>query len=579
MFSRDLFRGDSRRLVLLGLILTFGFAVIVGQLVRYQVVMHTELREASDEQVTRMLPVTAKRGYVADAQGHLLAMDVVQWNISASPPLVNEPNALSETLSRILDVPTQVLYAKFTSGAPWVQIMNRVAPQVGEAVADLHASGITCDPLALRVYPEGELTAHIIGIVNHTGEGFYGVEGYYNQKLKPIPGEQEIVQASTGDVIPGPPLHISPAQQGLSLILTVDLNIQYIVQQELLRALDEYDAESGTVLVMDPRTGAVLASVSYPSYDPNNFAEADISLLADPSVSRMWEPGSIFKIITWAAGLDSGTISANTQFNDTGRLEVGGQTIVNSDRAAHGLVTMEEGLLYSLNTAAAFVSTSMGKETFYNYTRRFGFGDLTDVDLSSEGPGMVKKPGDSNWFPSDLGTNSFGQGIAVTPMQMISAASAIANKGLLMKPYIVQEMLVPDDGQQGYRAIHVEPSIVRRAISQEAASTLTEMLVNVTELSSSKARVPGYRIAGKTGTAQIPIAAGYHPRDTIHSFVGYAPADDPQMIVLVKLDRPKAANWGADTAAPTFGAIAQRLLLYLQIPPDEIRLAKSSQEP
>jgi cell division protein FtsI/penicillin-binding protein 2 len=240
---------------------------------------------------------------------------------------------------------------------------------------------------------------------------------------------------------------------------------------------------------------------------------------------------------------------------------------------------MTDGLVESLNTVASFISTSMGKDRFYTYLRRFGFGNLTGVDLDSEGPGMMKLPGDPNWFPSELGTNSFGQGIAVTPMQMITAVSAVANRGMMMEPYIAQRFIIEDESSDGERVIQVEPMARRRAISQEAAETLTGMLVEVVERGATKAQVPGYRIAGKTGTAQIPTAYGYEPDDTIASFVGFAPADDPQFIVLIKLERPQASPWGSQTAAPTFRAIAERLFAYLQIPPDEMRLAQQEREP
>jgi cell division protein FtsI/penicillin-binding protein 2 len=287
----------------------------------------------------------------------------------------------------------------------------------------------------------------------------------------------------------------------------------------------------------------------------------------------MWEPGSIFKVITWAAALDAGVISPGTTMHDDGAAEVGGRIIRNWDRQGHGLVTMQEGLVKSLNTVAAFISTTLGKERFYTYLRRFGFGNLTGVDLASEGPGMMKLPGDSNWFPSELGTNSFGQGIAVTPMQMITAAAAVANRGLLMKPYVVQQFVATDPETGEEQVVTVEPMIVRRAISQGAAETMVNMLTTVVNKGATKAQIPGYSIAGKTGTAQVPTAYGYHPDYTIASFIGFAPADDPQLIVLVKLDRPQTSPWGSQTAAPTFRAIAERLFVHMQIAPDDIRLA------
>jgi len=556
-----------RRLMVVAVVLTIGVLAIVGRLVYYQVWMHAELEQMAVAEREREREVPPERGNILDSTGHPLAMSVIQWDISASPNLVQHPRELAEQLADLLDLPRDELYAKLSSSTKWVRLARGCAQEVGEAVASLKADGIICEPRALRVYPEGELAAHLVGIVSEGGVGFYGVEGYYNQWLAGIEGKREIEQNPVGEEIPLPGQAQMAATAGINLILTVDRNIQLIAVQELERAVEDYQADSGTVVIMNPKTGAILAIANYPSYDPNGFPQVDGELLADSSLSRMWEPGSIFKVITWAAGLDSGTISPGTTVYDGGAREVGGRVIQNYDRMGHGWVTMTDGLAQSLNTVAAFISTSVGKETFYTYVQRFGFGNLTGVDLASEGPGMVKRPGDSNWFPSDLGTNAFGQGIAVTPVQMLSAVAAVANHGLLMKPYIVGQFITPE------KVVSVEPMAVRQAISEETADTLTGMLVEVVSREAKKAQVEGYLIAGKTGTAQVPTAYGYDPTATIASFVGFAPADDPQFAILVKLDNPKASPWANHTATPTFGAIARRLLVYLQIPPDEIRLA------
>jgi cell division protein FtsI/penicillin-binding protein 2 len=564
---------NRRRLILLGWCLTFGFSVIVAQLVHYQVLRHSELKTIAESQRTWQEELPPERGYIIDANGHILATNVYQFDISASPPLVTEPDVLADQLAAALGIDRDELYTKLTADADWVQLARFVPQQVGEQVVDLGAESITCSPLPLRVYPEGRLLAHLVGIVTATGKGFYGVEGYHDQQLKGVEGTLLIEKDPAGYALPLPALAQNAPQAGTNLVLTLDRNIQYIAYEELLRAMDRFGAMSGTVIVMDPRTGALLAIVSHPTYDPNDFGDADIRLLADPSVSSMWEPGSIFKIVTWSAGLDSGTISPGTTFYDEGAVEVGGRVIRNWNRRGHGLVTMQDGLVKSLNTVAAYISTSLGKDRFYNYLRRFGFGTLTGVDLSSEGPGMLKLPGDPDWFPSELGTNSFGQGIAVTPMQMITAVAAVANRGTLMKPHVVHEFIVGDETDGTGRAVRLEPVVVRRAVSVETAELMTQMLVSVIEDGATEAQVPGYRVAGKTGTAQIPTAYGYDPDDTIASFVGFAPADDPQVIVLVKLDRPTTSPWGSQTAAPTFRAIAERLFVYMQIPPDSIRLA------
>ncbi len=565
---------DRRRLIVLALFLTFGFSVIIAQLGHYQVVKHRKLEEEAVQQRGRQQKVFPERGTIADTNDYPLSMNIVQWDISVSPSLVANPDELATQLANLLNVPRAEVYAKLTADQEWIPLAQDVPHETGEAILDLDAGGLICEPHAFRVYPEGSLFAHALGIVTKAGNGFYGVEGYYNPFLRGINGTVLVEQDPVGGILPIPPTDESPIQAGGDLILTLDRNIQYIAEQELHQALDEFGAESGTVIIMDPKTGALMAMVSYPTYDPNDFQGTDSNLLADPSVSSMWEPGSIFKIITWAAALDAGVISPGMTVHDDGIAEVGGRIIQNWDRQGHGLVTMTDALVESLNTVAAYISTTLGKDRFYTYLRRFGFGDLTEVDLANEGPGMMKLPGDSNWFPSELGTNAFGQGIAVTPMQMITAVAAVANRGLLMQPYVVQQSITTDYETGQNQITQAKPTIVRRAISQEAAGTLTYMLTEVVDRGATKAQVPGYRIAGKTGTAQVPTAYGYHPDDTIASFVGFAPADDPQFIVLVKLDKPQASPWGTQTAAPTFRAIAERLFVYLQIPPDEIRLAQ-----
>ena len=566
---------DSRRLTIIVFGLVLGVTVVTGRLVYYQVFRHDELQVWSAEQCTWEKSIPARRGDVSDVNGHLLGLEMVEWDVSVSPPLVTGGNDLAVDLADILGIPHQTVLTAFGSEAPWFHLARDVDYEVGRSILALeNTDGIKCEPGARRFYPEGNLFAHLVGIVNTTGDGFYGVEGYHNLILRGVEGQKTVEQGPGGNEMPHVPAEEVPSVAGTNLVLTVDRNIQWIAQEELQNALEKYGAESGTVLIMDPKTGAILADISYPSFDPNDFYHTDPDLLADPAVSDMWEPGSIFKIITWAAALDAGVISPGTTFYDEGALEVGGRIIRNWNLQGNGLVTMTEGLVKSLNTVAAFISTSLGKESFYAYLRRFGFGTLTEVDLDSEGPGMVKLPGDSNWFPSELGTNSFGQGIAVTPMQMIVAVSAVANQGTMMKPYVVHELVGIDPETGDERVVQVQPMVVRRAISQQTAETLTGMLKEVVDRGATEAQVPGYSIAGKTGTAQVPTPYGYHPTDTIASFVGYAPAEAPQFIVLVKLDKPTVSPWGSRTAAPTFAAIAKRLFAYMQIPPDEIRLAE-----
>jgi cell division protein FtsI/penicillin-binding protein 2 len=570
---------NLKRMNVLAFCLTFGFAVVIARLAQYQIVNFAELKDATIKQRIYVKEIQPIRGDITDYSGHVLAQNMIRWDISVSPSLVTKRHEaqveLVDELANLLNLPKEVVSNTIESEQPWLRLGTHVDYEVGEAIRDLERyGGITCEPRLYRYYPERGLFGPVVGFVNDPGDGSYGVEGYYDTLLRGHVGVREVEQNPVGEELPIPRLREQPAIDGSDLRLTLDRNIQHIAEQELRGALERFGAGSGIVLIADPKTGAVLASVSYPTYDPNDYIDTDPSLFPDPAVSKVWEPGSIFKIITWAAALDSGVISPGTTVHDEGAREVGGRVIRNWDRKAYGLVTMRDGLVHSLNTVAAFVSTSLGKDRFYTYLRRFGFGMLTDVGLDMEGPGVMKLPGDSDWFPSELGTNSFGQGIAVTPMQMIAAVSAVANKGMMMQPHVLHQYTMEDTEGGGQRTVQVEPQAVRRVVSQQTAETLTGMLVEVIEKGATKAQVPGYRVAGKTGTAQIPTAYGYHPTDTIASFVGFAPADDPQFIILIRLDRPTASPWGSQTAAPTFRAIAERLLVYLQLPPDELRLAQ-----
>jgi cell division protein FtsI/penicillin-binding protein 2 len=338
--------------------------------------------------------------------------------------------------------------------------------------------------------------------------------------------------------------------------------VQYILWRELKAALEKYRAVSGTIVVLDPRTGAVLGAASLPSYDPNRYEQAEPILYDDPVVSQEYEPGSVFKVITMAAGLDSGLVTPDSTYEDTGKVEIAGAVIENWDRLAHGRATMTEVLALSLNTGAVYVSTTLGPDLFYKYVAAFGFGAPTGIDLEAEADGIVKVPGDGSWYEADLATNAFGQGLAVTPLQMALSFAAIANDGLLMRPYLVEAI------SSGGELRTIEPRSARQVVTPETARTLIGMMVEAVEKETASARVPGYTVAGKTGTAQIPIPGGYHPSDTIASFVGFLPADDPQLCILVKIDRPKASQWGSQVAAPVFSRVATELVLLLGIEPE-----------
>jgi cell division protein FtsI/penicillin-binding protein 2 len=444
-----------------------------------------------------------------------------------------------------------------------VPIASGVSQPVGESLIEWDIVGIKAEQRTKRMYPDGKLAAHILGFVNDNGYGFYGVEGYYDTMLRGTPGYQRGERSPFGEFIPLGASHFVPPVSGPSLYLTVERGVQSFIEVEIERSVIKYQAQRGSIVVMNPKTGAILGIANYPSYDPNNYSLSNERLFADPVVSEQYEPGSVFKIITMAAGLDANVVLPEMTIYDGGAIEVGGRIIYNWDRKSHDMVNMTDILAKSLNVGIAQVAVALGKERFYTYVKRFGFGRLVEVDLGSEGPGTLKTPKDSTWHESDLGANSFGQGIAATPIQIASGIAAIANKGLLMKPYVVQRIVDQE------RDVEVKPIVVRRAVSEKTALTLTDMLVNALEQSDSEARLPGYRVAGKTGTAEIPIPGGYHPTLTLASFVGYLPADDPEVVILVIIDRPTTSRWGSETASPTFRRVAEQLVVLLNIPPDD----------
>jgi cell division protein FtsI/penicillin-binding protein 2 len=547
-------------------ILLAGALILAGQLFRWQVLEHETFLALAEEEHQSEATIRPRRGTIYDRNGFLLAADTFQYAVSASPPMISDPYTVADRLFPLLGISRDDTLTALTSDTAWIPLARGVPQPIGETILEWDITGIQVESQAKRVYPGETLSAHLIGFVNDNDNGFYGIEGYYDAMLRGAPGLRQGERDPFGSSIPIGPGQYIPPRDGKSLVLTIDRTAQYIVERELANAVATYQAESGTAVVLDPKTGAVLAMASWPTYDPNRFAGTDQVLFPNPAVSEQYEPGSVFKVITMAAGLDSGIVTPESTIYDGGMIEVGGRTIYDWDRQSHGVVDMTTVLGKSLNVGAAQVAVTLGKERFYTYVRRFGFGRITEIDLDSEGPGTLKTPGDPDWHESDLGTNSFGQGIATTPLQMAVAMVAIANDGLLLKPYVVQQFI------EGDQTLSVQPTVVRRVILAQTAQTLTDMLVEAVNQETELAQVPGYRVAGKTGTAQIPVPGGYHPSLTVASFAGFLPADDPALVILVVIQKPQTSPWGGQVAAPVFARIAQQLVVIFDIPPDEIRL-------
>jgi cell division protein FtsI/penicillin-binding protein 2 len=562
----------ERRLNFMAFALVALCLLLLNQLVRIQVLAHHELSEEGLALRTRQSDLEPMRGRVWDRKGHLLVGNLVQYDISAAPTLVSDPFRTAATLGVVLEMDAMELLNKLSGDSLWVSIARGVSQEMGERVMGKGLVGITVEPVWRRTFPEGILAAHVLGFVNAEGQGYYGVEGYYDGELRGQPGTRVYQRDPWNQLIPLGLADDEPPQPGVDLVLTLDRTVQALVEEELALGLAETGAESGVIIVMDPRSGAILALAAAPVYDPNCYWEVrDTRLYINPAVSGQYEPGSIFKVLTVAVALEDGLVSPETTFYDEGQIEVGGQVIRNATRQAYGQVTLTEALVHSLNVEMARVNMMLGPEKFYKGIRAFGIDHVTGVDLEGEVIGKLRAPGDWEWHESDLATNAFGQGLAVTPMQMVVAIGAIANDGILMQPYVVAEKRYYDG-----RVEQARPAPVGLAVSPETAHLLTEMMVQTVEQGVEKAQVPGYRIAGKTGTAELPTPLGYDETKTIASFAGFAPADDPQVIVLVRLDKPTSSPWGTQTAAPVFARLARRLFTLLEIPPDDVRLSEGN---
>ena len=406
-------------------------------------------------------------------------------------------------------------------------------------------------------------------VVDEELKGALGVEGAYNDTLA-----GRVLDLSISNIPLDLPEDVPTDQRGQDIVLTLDRDVQFWVESELERAVLESGAFRGSAIVMDPRNGDILAMANDPSMDPNNFLNIeDPNLLLNPTINEDFEPGSIVQVLSVAAGLETGAITPYWTYNDGGNLEVGGYKVWNRHFQTHGTIDVAQILVRSVNVGAATIALEMGTDNFYSMMRAFGFGQLTGVDLFAEESGELKVPGDSNWSESYLGLNSYGQRMKATPLQMITAFAALANNGIMRQPRIVRQAIT-DDGVQD-----AQPITIRRVVSEATANIVTDLLVRSVVDGAPEAQLPGYTIAGKAGTARIATALDYEVgrNSSIVTFIGFLPADDPQVVVMVKLDRPDD-YYGYEVAAPVFRRLADRLVILLEIPVDDVRqsLASSS---
>jgi len=562
-------------------ILGFVAVAIILQMVRIQASAEADrFREQANEFAGEFKWYFPERGAIYDRNGHLLAGNQTVYEVGVDLATVRDPHTVALTLSVNLGRDYDEIHSSILNppaGLSYVVIDKYVPVEIAEHLMELkkqvaeEAEGPTPSLAGLgftarleRNYPEGDLASNVIGFVNRAGRGYFGVEEKYNDLLAGNPVQVWVPSD------PNRAVEIPRILNGTTLILTINRSLQNEVESILQQALDDYSAQNGTIVVMNPKNGEILAMASTPRMDLNQFWKYgetyNNASEFNRAISSPYEPGSVIKIFTMAAAFDTGTVDLSTTFLDTGGFSIAGTTIRNWDNQSWGVQNMLGCLQNSLNVCLAWVATQLGAQDFYTYMDRFGFGRLTGVDLSGEAAGRLKIPGDQDWYPIDLGTNSYGQGIAATPLQIMMAATAVANNGRMVTPHILYAMV--RDGNQ----FNVPPQYAGMPISSQTAVTLNELLAQALENQPSLALVDGYRIAGKTGTASIPTDYGFYDlSQTNASFIGWGPMDDPQFMVYVWLERPSASIWGSQTAAPVFASVAEKTVILLDIPPDNIR--------
>ncbi len=578
------------RIKLLGFFVAL-FIVVVGiQMIRIQTSTHAEsLDNWATNYGTEVRTIQSERGYIYDRSGNLLAGNKEVYEVGVELQYVRNPETIATVMASTFGLDYSAVFNSVNtpydpSGSVYVTLNDFVtAAQIDQLSAlkqqyeDVNPygedptlpslRGVVWSAHLQRIYPEGSLAANVLGFYTYydreKGRGYFGVEEKYEELLAGI--KQKVVIK----LDPYEMQEIPTAPAGASLVLTIDREIQRAVEQVLDKAVQKNGAKGGTIIVMDPKTGEILAMASNPRLDPNAYWDYEKiftnGVSFNKAVSQVYEPGSVFKVLTMASALDAGAVKWDTPFVDTGVIEVGGWPIYNWDRGAWGAQNMIGCMQHSLNVCLSWVALQLGPDQFYSYLDKFGIGHRTNIDLANEEVYPLSEPGDPTWYTVNLATNSFGQGVAVTPIQMIMAASALANDGRMVAPHILHAYI------QNGKQYETNPQIVGNPISERTADVLTEMLAISLEQEASDALVEGYRVAGKTGTAEIAINGSYSTGATNASFVGWGPVDDPQFLVYVWLEQPKSSIWGSVVAAPVFRDVVEQLVVLMNIPPDDMR--------
>lgn len=554
----------SRTLILAG-VLACAFLGLAARLVVLQVVRHDDLLRVAEKQHSKTIALKPKRGSIVDRHGQPLAVSSSAESLYALPARIQDPDRLAGALAAILNEPAAEIEKRLTAERPFTWVRRKLPPPVAQAVRALREPGLGFVQESLRLYPNRELAAHLLGFVGADGQGLEGVEWTWDRDLAGQSGLALVERDGLGREMTGLPMVLKPAVPGRGVSLTLDATVQYLAERELDAAWRRTRSKAALAVVLDPRTGELLALAIRPTFNPNSFVTATPAEWRNRAITDPFEPGSTFKVILAAAALEEGVVHPDDRiYGEQGAITVANTVI--HDWKRYGWLTFSEVLQHSSNVGAIKAGLALGRERFYRYIVGFGFGSLTGLGLPGESRGRVRPPGE--WSQLSLASVSIGQEVSVTVIQMVAAFAAVANGGRLLRPWAVRAVLDP----AGREIQSFEPRVVRQVISPVTARTLTQILTRVVAQGTGKpAAILGYDVAGKTGTAQKldPLTRRYSRAPGVLSFVGFAPAEDARFVMLVLLDEPQTAQWGSEAAAPVFAAVGSRLLRSLNVPPQD----------
>lgn len=553
-----------KRAIILNTAIIFGFVAVFLRLVDLMVLNHDRFAERARIQQIKQEDIQVRRGLIFDRTGRELGVNIEVESLFCDPAAMTSPQTAAYDISGVIGKKPEAMLAKFSSKGRFVWVERKLNHETVEKIKKMDIKGLGFVPDAKRFYPKGRLASHVIGAVGIDNQALEGVELKYNKFLKTPGGKILVSRDARGRTLS---TGVDIESKGNNVFLTIDEGLQYIAEKELDNAMAQWRASSATVIMMSPFTGEILAFVNRPAYDPNSAAYAKDFEKRNRAITDIYEPGSTFKIIIGSAAIEEEIVKLDTKFDcSKGAISVGRSVI--HDAHKHGVLTFKEVIQKSSNVGSAMIGMQLGRERVYRYAKRFGFGEKTGIDLPGEVSGWIRLP--EKWSAGSIGAISIGQEVAVTPLQILRAYSAIANGGVLVTPHVVSEIRSPDD----VPVYSFNSKGNKRAISKKTAEIFKDILKTVAEEGGTgkSASVEGNHVAGKTGTAQIidPRTKRYSKEKYVGSFVGFVPADNPMIAMIIVIYEPKGQIYGSVVAAPVFKEIAKQSLSYLNVPREDV---------